>query len=374
MRIAIFCAGLACISATAHAIRGPVGYSGCTPDQRRILGEAVALGNWLTNTPEFENGMRTGRLDTERIQWRRTNGEGSGRTMGSAIASTRSVNSVLFTCADLGADRSRAAFRSSLLTRRELITLHGRFLNDALAMVRFQGQVQIAAAIWHELMHQQGFSSSHPRPDSAGRTHMALYVERVLGDVATHIVRRRWAYLGNSSGPSVDTHASIIEAAMAGGGIRSSLELDWAIPQSAPRRLMVFASQACVQMAANSSAVLQSECVVESAAQQWVSVYLMGSATRIILADKQTGTCVDVPDGDPATHTVLQGYSCHAGTSQQFLLRPSGQIEAVADDGGPTGQCLDVPNGSAADNVALQLYPCHTASAANQRFDWEIGW
>jgi hypothetical protein len=71
-----------------------------------------------------------------------------------------------------------------------------------------------------------------------------------------------------------------------------------------------------------------------------------------------TGTCVDVPDGDPATTAPLQVWSCHDGAGQRFTVPGDGTVRVL-------GKCLRIDG--TADGSTLSIGAC--TGGAGQRFD-----
>ena len=82
------------------------------------------------------------------------------------------------------------------------------------------------------------------------------------------------------------------------------------------------------------------------------------AATGEHLKNMGTGTCVDVPDGDPRTTAPLQVWSCHDGAGQRFTVPGDGTVRVL-------GKCLRIDG--TADGSTLSIGPC--TGGAGQQFD-----
>jgi hypothetical protein len=78
----------------------------------------------------------------------------------------------------------------------------------------------------------------------------------------------------------------------------------------------------------------------------------------VVHSDMNDGYCLDVPSGNTATGTLVQLFSCHSGTNQQWIANNVDARTITLMPNADTTQCLDVVNAVQNAQAWIQLFPC----------------
>jgi O-glycosyl hydrolase len=81
-----------------------------------------------------------------------------------------------------------------------------------------------------------------------------------------------------------------------------------------------------------------------------------GGTSAQELVGKQSGKCLDVPNVSTANGTQLGIWTCNAGSNQEYMLTPSGEITVYGD------KCLDAYNQGKTAGTVVDIYTCDGGS------------
>lgn len=371
-------------------IFGASSFDNCLPSEEALMRDSVRLGKWLLTTPEFASCVQNagyGACDEDDVQ-----------TIPAAMAAAQSINDYEVTCDWLDDDVLGSAYVDSWANAgTEEINVDIDYLTQQLALRPFSGQAGVGMVLWHELMHQHGFehgnsSAANPAVMSAenratcGQSNtwvwnqhsMPYLMGECFMDTALGITNARLAASGYT-GQLLNDLTRLIEISLSIGGIVN--ENQYASTQIAVawrRKMRAQHSMKCMGVVGGSMAdnalVQQTTCINNDNAQRWVAMPIQNNPAngdpRYVIMNVQSGKCLDRPWGNVANNTVLQQYTCHGLTPQQFRRRATGQYEAMTP-GGASNQCLDIASESQANGATLQMSTCKAANSptiANQVF------
>jgi hypothetical protein len=101
--------------------------------------------------------------------------------------------------------------------------------------------------------------------------------------------------------------------------------------------------------------------------QLWKFESVGGGAFRIHSVD-ENGLCLDIPNGNIATHQLLQLFPCHNGNNQKWTVNNFNSKSATIRPFSNAGFCLDVWDAIKTNQAAIQLSPCNGGSNQAWRF------